>query len=188
MKRLLPTVSALFVALAGCAPIPISSKIYAPNPADAKVVQGRSGGCSINETPNVAQRSFGTAQIQVHFWPGQPDAAKPQANGSINISQLAKTGPIRSVKINPDRVRLEENGKSYAPVKKQMNSATHQKSGARFDSAYMAFPATTGRADTLRMVFLPGAISIGGKTVDFAPIRFTKTTEVAIYLFPCIPA
>ncbi|WP_168733157.1 hypothetical protein [Thalassobius vesicularis] len=35
MTRLLTSVSAVLVALAGCAPVPISSKVYAPNPADA---------------------------------------------------------------------------------------------------------------------------------------------------------
>lgn len=188
MTRLLTSVSAVLVALAGCAPVPISSKVYAPNPADAVPVEGHGSGCMMNSAKSVANRKIGTADIRVSLWATPPEQAKPHASAEVYIFQGKKLGPIQSVRINPGRIRLEEGGKSYAPATRKTHNTTNTQYGFQSDSAYVTFPSPSGRAETARVVFQPGAITIGGRAVDFAPIRFTRTTEVAIYLFPCIPA
>lgn len=188
MTRLLTSVSAVLVALAGCAPVPISSKVYAPNPADAVPVQGGGSGCMMNNAKSVANRQIGTADVRVSLWASPPEQAKPHATVDLQILQRKKLGPIQSVRINPGRIRLEEGGKSYAPATRKTHNNTNADYGLQFNGAYVTFPSPTGNAEAARVVFQPGAITIGGRAVDFAPIRFTRTTEVAIYLFPCIPA
>jgi hypothetical protein len=159
----------LALFLASCAGIP-AEDIYRANPAD--VGPGNPDyGCN-------CVRVVGDRSIIVTPRPSGPQSPDAKLSLIVSVSSIVRVpggiteGPLtESVFVDASRIRLEEGGKTLSGrfVKSERQSKWAF-------SAYITFNAPSGVDDNLRIVFLPGAIKIGGRSVPFAPIRFKKVT------------
>lgn len=188
MRYLLAFIVLFLIPLSACAPIPFPVQVYAANPADAKLAKSRPGNCSIDTKWPDAVRRVGNADVRISLGPGDKKDGSTTAYARLSIDQRAKDGPLQPVSLNPARIKLEAGGRSLGSRDRIVDPVSSDRGLWRRDTARFKYSVPASAKNNVRMVFQPGAIRIGGRSIDFAPIRFTYTSATQVYIFPCIPA
>ena len=177
MRHLLSVLALGVSGLAACAPVPIPGKIYVPaNAADLPKETGSSS-CVFNEPEKSALRSFGDIEFKIF----EPGTELSNRDGQADFWILARrAGKPVGFAVDANRISLQDDGRQLKPESIVKTSAT--------DVARLKFPAPSGDAKQVTLSFQPGAITVQGRPVTFAPITFKRINDPTVYLFPCLPA
>lgn len=181
------TALCLALAVSACVPIPYKSRTYVPNEADVTRTQSSGSGCGFGTDGLISgYREVGPVRITANVISVNDQSANPQAQLQFSFYQGPSPNTPQRVSVNPAKVKLQEGGRTLV-ARLESKDEAERPDGQRGDFVSVLFAAPSGVSDTLRVVFDPGAIRIGGRSVAFAPIRYTQNQSTSVYMFPCIP-
>jgi hypothetical protein len=178
-----PAFFLLAMALASCGVEP-ARDVYYSNPADLK----QNTRCVTDQTGKHACRIVADKSIHAQIYTLNAESPSPQMALHVGVSSIVLPGaasqkPLdQTVFVDASRIRLEEGGKTLAA-----RFVSSKRPSKWAFSATFRFDAPSGVDDTVRLIFLPGAIKIGGRSVPFAPIRFEKVRipgSVQVFVIP----
>lgn len=187
------TIMCMALTVSACAPIPYSTQAYVPNAADVTMAKTPGSGCGLGtDGGKSGYRQIGSVRAQVFIHTANRTTAAPNAGLHFSFIQDGSGPEPLTVSVDPTRIKLQENGRSFSPklINQYGRDFKDSKDGHvnRSDQFSLSFGAPSGVSDTLRLVFESGAIRFDGRSVPFAPIRYERETTTAVYMFPCIPA
>ncbi len=179
MRRSIFKAMVLVLSLSSCG-VPTSRDLFVPNPADAKRVTINNG-CVKNGIDERAFRKFGGTTVRA--WLVAPDKDDPNAQLVLKIDFITSAPPLPTTSVDASRIRLEDGDQVLVASLVGTDTFGHDS----LKEYTFRFAPPSGVSDKLRLTFRPGALKIGGRSIPYAPIRFSRVTEQANVSYLCIP-
>ena len=175
------------IVLSACVPVPIAQEAYVVESSEF-AARSDGGGCAFNAAASQGYRKVGNVEVLLHLKTEHSGSQNARAQLSIGFSERSSSGRFSRVSVDPARIKLVENGRSLTARINDRQDQKYSNGTSRYSRTELVFPAPSGVAGTLQVLFEPGAIKLDGSSVPFAPVGFTLKETPMIYMFPCIPA